>query len=1190
MRWFNRNFCLFFVLVFCAYALFLPDPGYARILAGHTATVDYQTAHPYFTRTPGIVWSQTISYPGATWIKLHFSDFQFDRRDTVKILDELGNVVQQLTGDYTAEPQLWSKTIPGEEVTVELHASGLGNGYGFKIDALGHGLSEAELEERGIYPSICPGSQLWDIGCPVVLPHMFAAGEAVARLSFKDINGDWYWGTGWLADFTPFGGNDLHGMLTAKHNLFDPAGDTEYLEAQFDALTAPPCSQPPEPGGNIRAAPTCDYDQYIACNWIAPDPVCDWGIVFLQRAPGLFYGALSLLNADPDSGDIYIPGHPAGRCKEVAWAIADNVVDECEFGHWVSTTRGSSGSPVLGKSPIQDKAVGVHVKGGCPANPNQATRMTRIIPFLQAITPDQWEEYCLCDEDFGDAPDPPYPSLLASNGARHLISEEWMGIRVDGEPDSKQIDLDQFDDGLVFLPPYRPCQVGQVEVTLSVAKPESERYEGPKNIVLNAWADWINNGNWTDLYTCFVPNDANDHIIWIAAAGPGVEPGSLPSTALWINPEEWSTNTEVFTLSFLAPPVVANTIWWRFRLEYYFGMDINGSLLGPSDAGEVEDYVIQQGEPCDLIQDVGVVNYYFGGWAAGDAIAKYFDPEVYCEEPVYPYKIHDVEFILYDFAEMGSVDIIIDVHIVCLDSCDGPGTRIYQSDPITITDFYPNMAHVDLPEQVCVYEPFFISLEYATGVQGSTPSFVWPDETYPCDSCHVWMYHASGGYPFWIEWNDFWSPPAGGCPIIRVTGFTEHPDCEQEPCDTTLDTMWGATYPYYYWRNPSRHGHRYFNERFDMPVAGAGGRLDEIHIRFYGAGEGCSGTPDPEIYVWLSDGLYPIDNNPPYQAIAQFNIAYEDIVWYSGWNLISTYEMGMMFDAGESFHVGYGHAYIDGDTLCTLSDDGYYNSDRSVEWALPGQWGTILDDWGIGVDFMINAVICPNELAESTFTITCSPFLNYATPGDPPMVKYEVDVGSVLGYNLNVDLSCTPPDPGVTVSFNPNGIPTPYTSDVTVTVDYSVTYGDYTLIFCGTGQDGQGPKCCDVTLRVQAPSCGDCNGDTVVNIADVSYLINYLFIGGPAPDPLCLGDVNCDTLVNIADVCYLINYLFVEGPPPCLECCDLKAKMQKFPGEKIERVLPQKKEKLPAQRIERNLLKKNCSPETSQSPRRFEAD
>jgi len=61
---------------------------------------------------------------------------------------------------------------------------------------------------------------------------------------------------------------------------------------------------------------------------------------------------------------------------------------------------------------------------------------------------------------------------------------------------------------------------------------------------------------------------------------------------------------------------------------------------------------------------------------------------------------------------------------------------------------------------------------------------------------------------------------------------------------------------------------------------------------------------------------------------------------------------------------------------------------------------------------------------------------------------------------------------------------------------------------------------------------GDANGDGGIDIADVVYLINYLFTDGPAPQPLEAGDANSDGVVDIADVVYLINYLFVSGPPP----------------------------------------------------------
>jgi len=65
---------------------------------------------------------------------------------------------------------------------------------------------------------------------------------------------------------------------------------------------------------------------------------------------------------------------------------------------------------------------------------------------------------------------------------------------------------------------------------------------------------------------------------------------------------------------------------------------------------------------------------------------------------------------------------------------------------------------------------------------------------------------------------------------------------------------------------------------------------------------------------------------------------------------------------------------------------------------------------------------------------------------------------------------------------------------------------------------------------------GDANGDDQINSADVAFLINYLFIGGPAPEPLSAGDSNGDCAVNTADVVYLINYLFVGGPAPKRGC------------------------------------------------------
>lgn len=62
---------------------------------------------------------------------------------------------------------------------------------------------------------------------------------------------------------------------------------------------------------------------------------------------------------------------------------------------------------------------------------------------------------------------------------------------------------------------------------------------------------------------------------------------------------------------------------------------------------------------------------------------------------------------------------------------------------------------------------------------------------------------------------------------------------------------------------------------------------------------------------------------------------------------------------------------------------------------------------------------------------------------------------------------------------------------------------------------------------------GDVNNDSVVDLGDAIYLIDYLYRYGPEPMPWETGDVNCDGIIDLGDVVYLINYLFRDGPPPC---------------------------------------------------------
>ena len=66
--------------------------------------------------------------------------------------------------------------------------------------------------------------------------------------------------------------------------------------------------------------------------------------------------------------------------------------------------------------------------------------------------------------------------------------------------------------------------------------------------------------------------------------------------------------------------------------------------------------------------------------------------------------------------------------------------------------------------------------------------------------------------------------------------------------------------------------------------------------------------------------------------------------------------------------------------------------------------------------------------------------------------------------------------------------------------------------------------------------CGDANGDAATNVGDAVQIINYVFKGGVAPEPLISGDPNCDLNCNVGDAVYLINYVFKGGTAPCEGC------------------------------------------------------
>jgi PKD repeat protein len=254
--------------------------------------------------------------------------------------------------------------------------------------------------------------------------------------------------------------------------------------------------------------------------------------------------------------------------------------------------------------------------------------------------------------DFGDAPDPSYPSLRASDGARHIPGNIWLGTAPTAEIDSLQVDLDANDDGVTFLGsspvsggpytlPYVPGQYGAVQVVVGGASIYS---------CLHGWIDWDQDGDWEN------SPDLENIFCSYLATGPGTYvieftvPGDAKAGPTWsrfrIDEPEMVGDGE------LEPGVMAYRC-----LNSPFGLALNG---------EVEDY------------PVGVEYIPPEGWSSDDIGAEV---NAYCEfEDVYttgssfPHDTNVDIYIVSDYTWGDGMSIPTDV------SSDGYNTVMTDSD------------------------------------------------------------------------------------------------------------------------------------------------------------------------------------------------------------------------------------------------------------------------------------------------------------------------------------------------------------------------------------------------------------------------------------------------------------------------------------------------------------------------------
>jgi len=170
--------------------------------------------------------------------------------------------------------------------------------------------------------------------------------------------------------------------------------------------------------------------------------------------------------------------------------------------------------------------------------------------------------------EFGDAPDPTYPSLLASSGARHVFTEtEILGLGLsmgelkDPEPDANVPDMDLFDDGLntFVITAGNPAATVNFEVTNWLV--------GYPDLFVNILIDLDGDGDW---------NDAGEHVVQN-------QPIFLPAVA-----ESPFVSTPFSTVGATPGPT-----WLRLTLTRTpVGAPWDGTVPIPFECGETEDHEI----------------------------------------------------------------------------------------------------------------------------------------------------------------------------------------------------------------------------------------------------------------------------------------------------------------------------------------------------------------------------------------------------------------------------------------------------------------------------------------------------------------------------------------------------------------------------------------------------------------------
>ncbi len=363
--WWLRGLVVHAVVLFGLAAL----PAVAIEKVGELELANLRTLAPY---AAGIE-EWVVHYPGATYIRVHFSRFDLAPGDRVVVSSPDGAVahVYEDRGPF-GTGEFWAFAVDGDTAIVRLEAAS-GGGGGVEIDSYGRGIVPI-LPSPGEPESVC-GTQDWrDVECyRDTFPTEYdrARGAVLALI-------------GCCSSCTAFKASDSGQFMTNNHCTASQTG-VQSTELRMEYKLSGCGSGTSGYSGSVFGSTLQKTDALL-----------DYTL-FTTTGDSSSIPCLPLDNRLPPAGErIYIAGHPAGGVKKLSLESthSSNPTGFCEvdaspypgndstsdIGYYCDTTNGSSGSPVL--SGDTHKVVALHHFGGCL---NSGARMDRIYPQIAGL-------------------------------------------------------------------------------------------------------------------------------------------------------------------------------------------------------------------------------------------------------------------------------------------------------------------------------------------------------------------------------------------------------------------------------------------------------------------------------------------------------------------------------------------------------------------------------------------------------------------------------------------------------------------------------------------------------------------------------------------------------------------------------------------------------------------------------------